>query len=440
MSNLFEKVLQVKGFPLTEAKQQLQQIRQELESNSEDYSERKKWEIAKFHFDKNPHFRALLNGKFPENWSEIPIMTKQDLQKPLDERLSENYNKKDIFVNKTSGSSGNPFVFAKDKYAHALTWAHIIWLYSQYNIKMGSSLEARFYGIPKDFKGYYKERLKDFMANRFRLDIFDLSDKKLEGFLQRFQKKPFELLNGYTSSIVLFAKFLQKKNIVLKVVCPSLKVCITTSEMLFEKDKILLQKQLGIPIVNEYGASELDIIAFENPKGDWLVNNKTLFVEIVDDIGNVLPYGEEGAVVITSLYNQAHPFIRYKIGDIGVLDKKSTPQKPILKKLIGRTNQFALLPSGKKVPALSFYYVTKSVIEDAGLVKEIKIIQETTAEFHIEYCAEEDLSDAKKDKITKAIATYLEPGLKLKFKRFKQLERSKSGKLKQFISKVNQDA
>ncbi len=432
--------MQVKGFPLTEAKQQLRQIRQELEINSEDYSERKKWEIAKFHFDKNPHFRALLNGKFPENWSEIPIMTKQDLQKPLNERLSENYKKKDVFINKTSGSSGNPFVFAKDKYAHALTWAHIIWLYSQYNIKMGSSLEARFYGIPKDFKGYYKERLKDFMANRFRLDIFDLSDEKLALFLKRFQQKPFELLNGYTSSIVLFAKFLEKGNIVLKEVCPSLKVCITTSEMLFENDKILLQKQLGVPIVNEYGASELDIIAFENPKGDWLVNNKTLFVEIVDENGKVLPYGEEGAVVITSLYNKAHPFIRYKIGDIGVLDEKSTPQKPILKKLVGRTNQFAVLPSGKKVPALSFYYVTKSVIEDAGLVKEIKIIQETPSEFHIEYCAEKELTVSKKEQITKAIATYLEPGLNLKFKRFDQLERSKSGKLKQFISKVKQDA
>lgn len=440
MSNLFEKVLQVKGFPLTEAKQHLTQIQQELEVDATSYVTDKKWEITNFHFEKNPYFNNLLNGKLPKNWSEIPIMTKRDLQQSLEKRLSKDYLTKDVFVNKTSGSSGNPFIFAKDKFTHALTWAHIIWLYSQYDIKMGTSLEARFYGIPKDYKGYYKERLKDFLASRFRLDIFDLSDEKLGFFLKRFQQKPFELINGYTSSIVLFAKFLEKENLVLKKVCPSLKVCITTSEMLFEKDKILLQKQLGVPIVNEYGASELDIIAFESHAGDWLVNNKTLLVEIVDDNGRILPYGEEGNIVITSLYNQAHPFIRYKIGDIGVLDEKSNPQKPILKKLVGRTNQFAVLPSGKKVPALSFYYVTKSVIEDSSLVKEIKITQETLSEFRIEYCAEKDLTASKKEQITKAIATYLEPGLRLKFKRSDQLERSKSGKLKQFISKVNQDA
>lgn len=76
----------------------------------------------------------------------------------------------------------------------------------------------------------------------------------------------------------MFAKFLEKKNLVLKDLCPSLKVCMVTYEMLFESDKILLEKQLGIPIVNEYGASQLDLIAFENPAGEWQVNSETLFV------------------------------------------------------------------------------------------------------------------------------------------------------------------
>ena len=120
---------------------------------------------------------------------------------------------------------------------------------------------------------------------------------------------------------------------VLKDVCPTLKVCMVTSEMLFDDDKILLENQFGIPIVNEYGASELDLIAFQNRNGEWQVNSETLFVEIIDKNNNVLPYGEEGRVVITSLYNKAHPFIRYDIGDIGILDEKSTLKKPLFKKM-----------------------------------------------------------------------------------------------------------
>jgi len=206
--------------------------------------------------------------------------------------------------------------------------------------------------------------------------------------------------------------------------------------MLFEKDRKLLETQLGVPIINEYGASELDVIAFENTKGEWQLNQKTLFVEILDDSGSVLPYGKEGNVVITSLYNKAHPFIRYQIGDRGIIDKESDPRTPILKSLTGRTNEFAVLPSGKKVPALSFYYVTKSVIEDSGFVKEIKIIQEEVSKFTIQYKASGELDALQKQRIKKAIDEYLEKGLTIQFEHKEELERSKSGKLKQFTSKV----
>ena len=286
------------------------------------------------------------------------------------------------------------------------------------------------------FIGNKKERLKDFLSHRFRFSIFDLSDSILEGFLVQFRNRKFDYINGYTSSIVLFAKFLQKKNIVLSDVCPSLKACVVTAEMLFKEDKILLEKQFGIPIINEYGASELGLIAFENPEGEWLVNMKTLFVEILDENNTVLPYGQEGRIVITSLFNKAHPFIRYDIGDIGILDEKSTLQKPILKKLIGRTNDVAVLPSGKKAAGLTFYYITKSIIEDDGNVKEFVIKQTKIDSFEIKYVSETELTLDQIQKIEKAIILYLEPNLKFSFTRKTSLKRNKRGKLKQFKSMV----
>jgi phenylacetate-CoA ligase len=207
--------------------------------------------------------------------------------------------------------------------------------------------------------------------------------------------------------------------------------------MLFEEDKVLMEKQFGVPVINEYGASELDLIAFQNPKGEWQVNSETLFVEILDMNNNVLPNGKEGRVVITSLYNKAHPFIRYDLGDIGTLDEKSTFKKPILKNLMGRTNDIAILPSGKKSPGLTFYYITKSIIEDDGNVKEFVIKQTKIDTFEVEYISESALADNQIRIIEKAITNYLEPGLNFTFTRKEKLERSKSGKLKQFVSLVN---
>lgn len=421
---------------MKKAQLQLEKILSIAPEVYEEYLNRRKNEIVKYHLKNNKYYREFVGKSSVDNWDELPVMTKKEFQKPLSERLSDGFTPKNVYVNKTSGSSGDPFIFAKDKFCHALTWANIINRFGWFSIDFNSSLQARFYGIPLDFIGNKKERIKDLLSSRYRFTIFDLSDVVLEKVLKKFQNKKFDYINGYTSSIVLFAKFLQKKNIVLTTVCPTLKCCVVTSEMLFDNDKILLEKQFGVPVVNEYGASELDLIAFQNPNDEWQVNSETLFVEILDDNNNVMPNGKEGRIVITSLYNKAHPFIRYDIGDVGILDEKSTSKKPHLKKLIGRTNDIAILPSGKKSPGLTFYYVTKSIIEDDGNVKEFVIKQTKIDTFDIEYVSGLELTETQIQQIEKAITTYLENGLTFSFTRKDKLERSKSGKLKQFVSLV----
>ena len=434
MFPLFDLSLQLNGFPMKEAKAELRKIVNLSNEDHKIFIETKKQEIVKFHLENNSFYQQLVGSKTYGEWNYLPILNKTNLQSPLLERLSKGYSQKDIFLNKTSGSSGTPFIFAKDNYCHALTWASIIYRFGWYGIDFNNSYQARFYGIPMDFIGNKKERFKDFLSHRFRFPIFDLSDEVLEGFLNHFRIKKFDYINGYTSSIVLFAKFLQNKNIVLTTICPTLKVCMVTSEMLFEDDKILLQKQLGVPIINEYGASELDLIAFENPQNEWQVNSETLFVEILDENNQAVPNGTEGRIVITSLCNKAHPFIRYDIGDIGILDEKSTLQKPILKKLIGRTNDIAVLPSGKKSPGLTFYYITKTIIEDDGNVKKFEIKQTKIDTFEVEYVSETELNLVQIQKIEKAIEIYLEPNLNFTFIQKNTLERSARGKLKQFVT------
>ena len=430
--NWFSLSLQLNRFPIHKAKAALKGIQHIPESEYHAHVEKKKAEILQYHLNNTPFYKDFCGNNHPEKWVEVPIMKKADLQRPLEERLSKGFKPKNVYVGKTSGSSGHPFIFAKDRFCHALSWAEFNDRYHWYNIDLDRSVQARFYGIPLDKFGYFKERLKDRFGFRYRFPIFDLSDKKMEEFLVDFEKKNFDYINGYTSSIVLFAKFLQKKNIVLKELSPNLRLCIVTSETFFEEDKKLLEKQFGVPVVNEYGASELGLLAFQNTQGEWILNSETMFVEVVDDEGKQVPAGEEGRIVITSLYNRAHPFIRYDIGDTGMLSKKSTSKKPILKQLLGRTNDVAVLPSGKVVPGLTFYYVTKSIIEDTGRIKEFIVQQTEQGAFRIIYVSEEELSSEEEKKICAAMDTYLEPNLKVNFEHRKILNRSKRGKLKQF--------
>ena len=104
----------------------------------------------------------------------------------------------------------------------------------------------------------------------------------------------------------------------------------------------------------------------------------------------------------------------------------------VLKKLIGRTNDVAVLPSGKKAPGLTFYYITKSIIQDDGNVKEFIIKQTKIDTFEIEYVSEVTLNAEQIKEIEKAVEKYLEPDLTFTYHQKKSLERTSRGKLKQF--------
>ncbi|MFD2917016.1 phenylacetate--CoA ligase family protein [Psychroserpens luteus] len=438
--NLFDFSLRLNGYPLDKAKKELVHIQQKNDIDYKIFLDDKLHAIVNYHLKNNPYYKSLAPKADSNQWSSIPVMTKKDLQQPLEERLSKGFTAKNVYVNKTSGSSGDPFVFAKDKFSHAMTWAVIQNRFGWYGLDFNTSRQARFYGIPLDKKGYYKERFKDSLSKRYRFSVFDLSDAAFKAHLLKFKTTKFDYINGYTSSIVQFAKFLERQSICLTSICPTLKACIVTSEMLFDKDKKLMEQQFGVPVINEYGASELDLIAFQNINNEWQLNSETLYIEILDENDNILPHEEEGRIVITSLYNKAHPFIRYDIGDIGVLSKRSTLKKPLLKTLIGRTNDIAVLPSGKKAAGLTFYYITKSIIEDDGNVKEFIIEQLEKHLFKVIYVSEETLSEEKKNTIAQEMERYLEQGLTITFEKQSTLKRSKSGKLKQFTSHVNLDS
>ncbi len=434
--NLFDLSLRLSGFNIEAARKKIEQIQAVSDSKYRAYLHENRAEIVKYHLNNTRFYKKLAAGN--SEWENLPVLTKANLQQPLSERLSKDFTSKNVYVGKTSGSAGHPFVFAKDKWSHALSWASFYSAYAKAEIDLSHDYQARFYGLATGGNSRYKERFKDLISGRYRLPIFDLSEAKMTAFLAIFKKKKkFTYIYGYTSSIVLFAKFLAQKNIVLKEICPSLKLCIVTSEMLFNEDRIIVEKQLGVPLRNEYGASETGLIAFENNDGKLQIDSKLLYVEILDDNDKIVPAETEGRVVITSLYNKAHPIIRYDIGDLGILSQESSAKKMILKKLTGRKSDFAVLPSGKVVPGLAFYYVTKKIIDNDSSVKEFVITQTHTNAFLIKYVSNFEMDQNLVKKLKKELAAYLEPNLDVLLIRKDVIARSKSGKLKQFTSHVN---
>ncbi len=412
---------------------------QSLSSNDFcDWQNKRKWEIARFHYNNNKFYKDKIGRKFPDDWHDLPILEKKDYQQALENLLSTGFSRKNTYISSTSGSSGHPFYFAKNKEAHAMTWALVKSRYNFHQIKI-SSKQARFYGIPLEFKSKSKELLKDLLLNRVRFPVYDLSENTLIKFMEKFKKIKFDYIYGYTNSLVLFAKFLLKNGIILKDICPSLRLCIATSEMVFENDKKTLIEGFGIPLVNEYGVSEVGgITAFEDSKGNWILSPETQFFEVLDDNNNPAKGNDIGNIVITDLHNKAMPFIRYKVGDIGVISDIIINDKyPVLKKLNGRTNDNILLPSGKVAPGLTFYYISRSILESSGVLKEFIIRQVAINSFVFEVVSDRELNNMEIENLKKKMELYLEPGLSLKVNHVQKIIREPSGKTKHFFSELN---
>ena len=60
-------------------------------------------------------------------------------------------------------------------------------------------------------------------------------------------------------------------------------------------------------------------MAFTDVKDRWVLSKEDLFFEVVDMKGDKVSYGQEGRILVTSLFNKAFPVIRYEIGDIGII-------------------------------------------------------------------------------------------------------------------------
>lgn len=105
-----------------------------------------------------------------------------------------------------------------------------------------------------------------------------------------------------------------------------LKAGIFGAEAWSEEMRQDIEKTLGIKAYDIYGLTELSGpgVAFEcSDQSGMHVNEDHFYVETIDPkTGEVLPEGEEGEIVFTSLDKEAFPLLRYRTRDISRLSRE----------------------------------------------------------------------------------------------------------------------
>src|SRR5271168_1383829 len=123
----------------------------------------------------------------------------------------------------------------------------------------------------------------------------------------------------------------------------SLRIALLGAEPWTESMRAEIESRMGLDAINVYGLSEVIgpgvAQEYADTKDGLTVWEDHFFPEIVDpDTGKVLPDGEEGELVFTSLTKEAMPVIRYRTRDLTRLLPGSAGRMRRMAKISGRTD------------------------------------------------------------------------------------------------------
>ena len=133
----------------------------------------------------------------------------------------------------------------------------------------------------------------------------------------------------------------------------------------------------------------------------------------------------------------SNPIIRYEIGDYGSIERSDKYPYLFLKNLVGRISDMILLPSGRKAPGLTFYYISRSIIEKSDAIKEFRIIQKSLDTFVFQIVGTQNIDCSLRKQIYIETEKYLEPGLTIKFEICDSIQNKYSDKIQHFFSEIN---
>jgi phenylacetate-CoA ligase len=327
-----------------------------------------------------PYYRDLFDarGFRPDaiaciaDLQSLPFLTKADIRGHSDHlRADDAYG---LARCNTGGSSGEPLIFfiGTERVSHdvAAKWRATRW----WGVDIGDS-EIVVWGSPIELGGQDRVRLlRDRLMRTELLPAFEMSDRKVEQFIERIRTRRPKMLFGYPSAISHIAHHAEKRGIRLDDL--GVKVVFVTSERLYDHQRDLISRLFGCPVANGYGGRDAGFIAHECPAGGMHITAEDILVEIIDESGNVLPPGQSGEIVITHLATRDYPFIRYRTGDIGILDDQLCScgrGLPLLKEIQGRSTDFVVAADGTVMHGLSLIYV----IRDLPGIRAFKVIQES---------------------------------------------------------------
>lgn len=354
-----------------------------------------------------------------ETFCRIPILKKTEFKTlPI-----ASYTDARLFAHstegKTSGSTGEPFVFFTDRFYRLRGPGFFRRVLAAIN--GGSRCSV----ISVSSRRPFRDRNVRWLHVASWADIPGKMEELV--LLVAAERSPV-VLYGFPSYLLEFGRLGKETGTALPVAA-----VLLTGERITDEQGHFLSEAFGAPVFSCYGMSEVGWIAASCEFGALHVNSESELVEIVDENGDPLSEDRMGRIVVTEFDNYVMPFIRYDSGDLGMLLSASCPcgrTLPLLQ-VIGRQGEMIRLRDGKRIPFIDFLGIFERRYR---LIRQYQLVQEREDSFVARIVPERDFDPKERALMLAELANKFPVPVHVRWEEAKLIERAPNGKAVYFRS------
>lgn len=247
-----------------------------------------------------------------EEFERIPFSSKEDLRNAYPLGIQAVPDEEVVRIHSSSGTTGKPVIIpytAKDVDDWAIMFARC---YETAGITKKDRIQITpGYGLWTAGIGFQAG------AEKLGAMAIPMGPGNTDKQLQMMVDLESTVLGATSSYALLLAEEIDKRGLKDKI---HLKKGVIGSERWSEKKREYIREKLGIELYDIYGLTEIygPGIGINCDKQEGMHYwDDYIYIEIIDPVtGEVLPDGEEGEIVITTLVKEGAPLIRFRTHDL----------------------------------------------------------------------------------------------------------------------------
>jgi phenylacetate-CoA ligase len=336
------------------------------------------WRHTDYYHDVLESCGAVRGGNVNlDRFEDIPFLTK-DIIRVQGERIwaRKMPGGRGAHMITSGGTTGEPLRFPQDSGHWSANIATRTYHFGMLGKRIGER-EMKVWGNEGDLsKGTtgIRARIENFVYNRKYKGAWYLPEERIKEIIEQINTWRPRLLWCFRDGIDAVAKYINAHG--LSVHSPNAIVLGGSTVYPFMVKTI--EKAFHAPVLSAYGSREIGGVACEclQKEGHHIATNLVVMEAIGADQRPVME--QDAELVVTGLMNYAMPFIRYRIGDRGLLTKRQcscTRPFPLLESVSGRLIEALVNSEGDHVDPLYFIMLFR-MNWDAGTLRQYQIVQE----------------------------------------------------------------